>query len=105
LPGKKKLYLTMGKDRNGGGNAGDDGGKPMDPPVDARVARRRQDPIGRRLRKFYEEVVEESVPDEFLSILEDVDVRQSQTASDDDGDDGDEKTEPARGGRASQAER
>ncbi|MDP3493887.1 MAG: NepR family anti-sigma factor, partial [Hyphomonadaceae bacterium] len=49
----------MGKDNSGG----DAGAKP----VDARVARRRQDPIGRRLRQMYDEVVNEDVPDDFLS--------------------------------------
>ena len=51
----------MGKDSSGG----DSGTKP----VDARVARRRQDPIGRRLRQMYDEVVNEDVPDEFMSFL------------------------------------
>jgi hypothetical protein len=57
----------MGKDHDGG-----DG----DRPVDSRVARRRQDPIGRRLRQMYDEVVNEDVPDEFLSFLEQADERQ-----------------------------
>jgi len=59
----------MGKDHTGG----DSGSKP----VDARVARRRQDPIGRRLRQMYDEVVSENVPDEFMSFLEQADERQS----------------------------
>ncbi len=59
----------MGKDHSGG----DSGAKP----VDARVARRRQDPIGRRLRQMYDEVVNEDVPDDFLSFLEKADERKS----------------------------
>jgi hypothetical protein len=57
----------MGKNNSGG----DAGSKP----VDARVARRRQDPIGRRLRQMYDEVANEAVPDEFLSFLEQADER------------------------------
>ncbi len=67
----------MGKERNGGENGGESGG----PPVDSRVARRRQDPIGRRLRKMYTDVVDESVPDDFLSFLHEADVRQADAAS------------------------
>ncbi len=81
---------------------GQDGSKPDSSPVDSRVARRRQDPIGRRLRKFYEEVVEENIPDEFLSILEDVDDRQGKPAA---GVAGGELTETAADGRPSQADR
>jgi Anti-sigma factor NepR len=58
----------MGKDHSGG-----DSGSPVDP----RVARRRQDPIGRRLRQMYDEVVSENVPDEFMSFLEQADERQT----------------------------
>lgn len=57
-----------------------DGGDPGAKPVDARVARRRQDPIGRRLRHMYEEVVNETVPDDFLSFLEQADERQAGDA-------------------------
>lgn len=94
LRGKKKLYEVMGKDQNGGGSGGR--------PVDARVARRRQDPIGRRLRKLYEDVVEENVPDDFLSILEDVDGRQAETAGETDGG---EPAEAEPRGLASQSKR
>jgi anti-sigma factor RsiW len=52
-------------------NSGDSGAKP----VDARVARRRQDAIGRRLRQMYEDVVKESVPEQFLSFLEEAEGR------------------------------
>ena len=69
----------MGKDSSGG----DSGAKP----VDARVARRRQDPIGRRLRQMYDEVVNEDVPDDFLSFLEQADERISDA--------GTEQNEPA----------
>ncbi len=44
--------------------------------MDARVARRRQDPLGRRLRQMYDSVVSEDVPDEFLSFLEEADERK-----------------------------
>lgn len=63
----------MGKDHTGA----DSGSKP----VDARVARRRQDPIGRRLRQMYDEVVNEDVPDDFLSFLEQADERNSEGAA------------------------
>lgn len=63
----------MGKDHSGG----DSGAKP----VDARVARRRQDPIGRRLRQMYDEVVGENVPDDFMSFLEQADERMSDGQS------------------------
>lgn len=61
----------MGKDHDGGNG---------DRHVDSRVARRRQDPIGRRLRQMYDDVVNEDVPDEFLSFLEQADERQSEAA-------------------------
>ena len=76
----------MGKDNSGGESgdnpAGDSGNKSSadsgSKPVDARVARRRQDPIGRRLRQMYDEVVNEDVPDDFLSFLEKADERMSE---------------------------
>lgn len=61
----------MGKDHSGG----DSGAKP----VDARVARRRQDPIGRRLRQMYDDVVSEDVPGDFMSFLEKADERKSDS--------------------------
>lgn len=61
----------MGKDHSGG----DSGAKP----VDARVARRRQDPIGRRLRQMYDDVVSEDVPDDFMLFLEKADERKSDS--------------------------
>ncbi len=64
----------MGKDMSGG----EDGPKP----VDARVARRRQDPIGRRLRQMYDDVVSEDVPDDFLGFLEQADERRATTNDD-----------------------
>jgi hypothetical protein len=71
----------MGKDQFGGDSgdgrkdrAGEDAGAK---PVDARVARRRQDPIGRRLRQMYDDVVSEDVPDDFMSFLEQADDRKS----------------------------
>jgi hypothetical protein len=59
----------------GKNHTGDAGAKP----VDARVARRRQDAIGRRLRQMYDDVVNESVPDEFMSFLERADERDPPT--------------------------
>ena len=59
----------MGKDMSGG----EDRRKP----VDARVARRRQDPIGRRLRQMYDDVVSEDIPDDFLGLLEQADERRA----------------------------
>lgn len=56
------------------------GGESGSKPVDARVARRRQDPIGRRLRQMYDDVVSEDVPDDFLGFLEKADERRSATA-------------------------
>jgi hypothetical protein len=41
--------------------------------VDARVARRRQDALGRRLRQMYDNVVGEPVPADFLALLEQAD--------------------------------
>jgi hypothetical protein len=41
--------------------------------VDARVARRRQDALGRRLRQMYDNVVSEDVPADFLALLEQAD--------------------------------
>ena len=65
----------MGRDISGG----DSGARP----VDARVARRRQDPLGRRLRQMYDEVVSEDVPDDFLSFLEKADERLTAGGGDD----------------------
>jgi hypothetical protein len=114
-PGNIKLK-NMGKERNGGhageppvdskvvkvGEAGGGGQGSGTRSVDSRVARRRQDPIGRRLRKAYEDVVEEDIPADFLSILEDADGRQSRPAG---GIAGGELTEAADDDRSSPAER
>ncbi len=54
------------------------GGESGSKPVDARVARRRQDPIGRRLRQMYDDVVSEDLPDDFMGFLEQADERQSE---------------------------
>ena len=56
------------------------GGESGSKPVDARVARRRQDPIGRRLRQMYDDVVSEDIPDDFLGFLEQADDRRSASA-------------------------
>ena len=74
----------MGKDHSGedtGAKPSETGRKPADGdsgtrPVDARVARRRQDPIGRRLRQMYDEIVNEDIPDDFMSFLEAADERK-----------------------------
>ncbi len=58
------------------------GGESGSKPVDARVARRRQDPIGRRLRQMYDDVVSEDIPDDFLGFLEQADERRSANAGD-----------------------
>ena len=58
------------------------GGESGSKPVDARVARRRQDPIGRRLRQMYDDVVSEDIPDDFLGFLEQADERWSANAGD-----------------------
>jgi len=69
-----KQGKSMGRDISGG----DSGSRPVDP----RVARRRQDPLGRRLRQMYEEVVGEDVPDDFLSFLEKADERLTSGGDD-----------------------
>lgn len=84
----------MGRERNGGESSAR--------PVDARVARRRQDPIGRKLRKIYTDVVEESVPDEFLAILEEAETRKGDS---DDGGGGMETAEAGAKATSSQPER
>lgn len=66
---------------------GDSGAKP----VDARVARRRQDALGRRLRQMYDEVVGEDVPADFLALL-----GKADDASPGKGDANGEDIEPAR---------
>jgi Anti-sigma factor NepR len=63
-----------------GGEKGMTGTEPGSKPVDARVARRRQDPIGRRLRQMYDDVVSEDIPDDFLGFLEQADERRSANA-------------------------
>ena len=68
-----RLKSHMGKDMTG-----DD---PGSRPVDARTARRRQDPIGRRLRQMYDDVVSESIPDDFLGFLEQADERNAGKAN------------------------
>ncbi len=47
-------------------------------PVDSRLARRRQDAIGVRLRQLYDNVVDETVPDEFLSFLKQAEKRETE---------------------------
>jgi hypothetical protein len=64
----------------GNNHSGDSSGAK---PVDARVARRRQDAIGRRLRQMYDDVVNEDVPGDFMSFLERADERDPQKKSPD----------------------
>lgn len=85
-----KLYRQMGKD-----HSGDSGSKP----VDARVARRRQDAIGRRLRQMFDDVVNEGVPDEFLLLLDKADRNSSPNGDAQKKTDGTESTEPVSTGR------
>jgi len=87
----------------GKNHSGDAGAKP----VDARVARRRQDAIGRRLRQMYDDVVNESIPDEFLSFLEQADERDppsQKKSADGAGANGTEPVEAAPLGRAVKTE-
>lgn len=56
------------------------GGDPGPKSVDARVARRRQDPIGRRLRQMYDDVLGEDVPNDFMGFLEQADERRAASA-------------------------
>jgi hypothetical protein len=99
LRSSKKLYRQMGKN-----HTGDAGAKP----VDARVARRRQDALGRRLRQMYDDVVNESVPDEFMSFLEKADERdppnQKKSADGAEGAYGTEPVESAPAGRTVKTE-
>ena len=74
--GKVEQGKSMAKDTSGG--------DPGSRPVDSRIARRRQDPLGRRLRQMYDEVVSEEVPEDFLSFLEKADERLT-SGKDDDG--------------------
>lgn len=82
--GKIEQGRSMGKDVSGG-----DSGTRL---VDSRVARRRQDPLGRRLRQMYDEVVSEEVPEDFLSFLEQADERLTSIG----GDDGAGSSDPAK---------
>ena len=71
-------------------------GEPGSRPVDSRVARRRQDPLGRRLRQMYDEVVSEAVPEDFLSFLETADERLTSGG----GDAGAESRDPGKKSKA-----
>lgn len=65
-------------------SSGGNGGEGVDPPVDARQARRRQDAIGNELRRMYDNVVREDIPDEFLAFLKQADGRDAEKAADED---------------------
>jgi hypothetical protein len=71
-------------DESGGGK----GAKRVEPTI----ARRRQDAIGRGLRQLYDGVVNEPVPEEFLSFLEQADERREEAEPPD-------KAREASGGR------
>jgi hypothetical protein len=85
---KAEQSKSMGKDFSGG----ESGSRP----VDSRVARRRQDPLGRRLRQMYDEVVSEAVPEDFLSFLETADERLTSGG----GDAGAESRDPGKKSKA-----
>jgi hypothetical protein len=74
----------MSQDKSGGSGA---------KPVDARVARRRQDALGRRLRQMYDNVVSETVPADFLALLEQADDQKKNL---DDAPDGQKAQAPQR---------
>lgn len=46
-----------------------------------RTVRARQRAIGRELRRMYDDVARETVPDEFLDLLKKIDEEQEQRAS------------------------
>ena len=46
-------------------------------PVDQRERRSRQKRIGNQLRRLYEDVATENVPDDFLKLLEEADKKKS----------------------------
>jgi Anti-sigma factor NepR len=69
-------------DRGKGMGIDESGGAGGPRPVDDRVARRRQDPLGRRLKQMYDEVVRENIPEDFLSFLEKADERLTDSADD-----------------------
>jgi hypothetical protein len=84
-PDKNEQSKPMGRDMSDG-----TGSRPVDP----RVARRRQDPLGRRLRQMYDEVVSEDVPDDFLSFLEKADERLTGGGGDGGGSDDSGNSKP-----------
>ncbi len=47
--------------------------------IDPRVAKRRQDALGRQLQSMYDNVVSEPVPDDFFKILEQMDERPASS--------------------------
>jgi hypothetical protein len=98
----KKLYRKMGHDNTDDSDGKDGkGAEPIDgaKPVDPRVARRRQDAIGRRLRQMYDEVVNENIPDDFMGFLEEADSKRPKDKGPDQGPMID-PSEPAPAGRA-----
>ena len=47
-------------------------------PVQTRAARARQQVLGRELRRIYDSVVQEPVPDEFLELLKKMDEQDNE---------------------------
>jgi len=55
--------------------------KPRSNPQDAVAARERQRLIGRRLQTFFDDTIQEGVPDEFAKLLDQLDEAESKRAS------------------------
>ena len=53
--------------------------------VNPRVAKRRQDALGRRLETLYKNVLDEPVPDDFLNILKGIDDKKPRQPSEPNG--------------------
>ena len=68
-------------------------------PQDAAAARERQRLIGRRLQSFFDDTIQEGVPEEFSKLLDQLDEaekKRADTASDGDG--ADAEPQPGRSG-------
>lgn len=72
--------------------------EPQPKPQDAAAARERQRLIGRRLQSFFDDTIQEGVPDEFAKLLDELDEAEKKRAGDRSGDaDADADAKPARG--------
>lgn len=49
------------------------------PPQDRRERRVRSSKIGRQLKRLYDDVINEDVPDDFLKLLEEADKKRSSS--------------------------